>query len=491
MYNVVIVDDEHLVLYGVCALFKNRENQFCVQNTFRDGRQALKFCQQNPPDLLLTDLRMPGMDGLSLIESLKPGFPDMKIVVLSCHEDYDLVHRAYKLGADEYLLKHNLEENYFFQTLDDLLPAKTHMPLPTTEKLYPEIISERSGYLGIIGFKQKYDAGLEVIPWSPDQTIIRQILQNNLDHSAGEHCFSGPLNEILLYFPSESREEEHRKKEIRRKAERLRLLLSNYVNRPVFLSLEHFDRASAPSVYRQALNTLELKFYSNQSCILTGNNEKRKKREKPRLSLTGEDCLFCWEQAIAACLDHGKSRMIPPRVVKSDLSFALSHLFYELEELSENREALLQVLQSGELYDALSRIDDHETLRIWVEQKLKECFNLMKTLREGQTVVESVREYIKKNYARPLTLSESSTLFHVTPSYLSTRFKQETGIGFIEYLNRIRVRQACTLLATTDLTVKEISYRTGYENPNYLSRVFKKQMNITLSEYRKNIIDRS
>ena len=50
MYNVVIVDDEHLVLYGVCALFKNRENQFCVQNTFRDGHKALKFCQHGSPD---------------------------------------------------------------------------------------------------------------------------------------------------------------------------------------------------------------------------------------------------------------------------------------------------------------------------------------------------------------------------------------------------------------------------------------------------------
>lgn len=199
MYNVVIVDDEPLVLFGVSAILNNCGRGFRIINSFKEGASALEFCRENPPHLLLTDIRMPGLDGLSLIRQLKSLHPETKIVVLSCHEEFELVHQAFRLGAEEYLLKHNLEEDSFIQLLAGLFP-QGEGAAEDGETHWNTMAHWGDGILGIVGFKGEWDDELRELPWEADGEILRQIIRGRLDRP-GVSCISGPQDEILIYLP--------------------------------------------------------------------------------------------------------------------------------------------------------------------------------------------------------------------------------------------------------------------------------------------------
>jgi two-component system response regulator YesN len=491
VYNVVVVDDEPLVLYGVSAILNSRRDRFRIIKTFQDSKSALKYCVENPPDLLLTDINMPGMSGLVLIEELKPQYPEMKIVVLSCHEEFKLVHEAFRLGANEYLLKHNLEKNSFFDILDSLLPKKRCTENIAEEKFEPDTFSAGPGILGVIGFKQEYSANLECIPWAPDREIIRQIIRSNLNEQSGDLCFNGPWDEILLFISDETNSILDGVLQVQKKFEKIRALLSGYLNRKVFIALEKVTEEEGKTTYANALHILEQKFYHADSCLLFSKNTTVSSIKKFHLifPLMGKNRLQQWKTALAAYLEKGETLSLCPSIIRSEVSYAFHHLLNELEELNSSNQAVLYNFKTKNLYEMISVIDDREILQQWVGQKLEDIYLSLRTFRESQTLSGSVKEYVKAHFSGSISLSDMATLFNVSSSYLSTIFKLETGISYIKFVNRIRIGHACDLLANTDLTVKEITYRTGYENPNYFSRLFKKQMGLTVSDYRKKIID--
>ena len=104
MCNIIIVDDEMLVRLGIKSYIENSSKEFHVVDTFSNGKDALEYCKVNKPDIVLTDITMPIMDGLQLVEELRNIYNDIKIVVLSCHDDYKFIKGAFKLGVADYVL---------------------------------------------------------------------------------------------------------------------------------------------------------------------------------------------------------------------------------------------------------------------------------------------------------------------------------------------------------------------------------------------------
>lgn len=490
-YSIVIVDDEPLVTFGVSAMLNNRPDRFHIVGTFRDGAPALDFCRLSPPDILLTDICMPGLDGLSLIEAVKPLCPEMKIVVLSCHEEFNLVHRAFRLGANEYLLKHNLEKDAFFDMLSDILPDSGGLHEPTTVGRDGDPLPEGSGTIGIIGFKNEYDVNWEPISWSPDLDIIRQIVGSELNGPRRQVCFRGPRDEILIFLPADESGDTYLPAHHKRKMDAIRVLLANYVNRTVFLALSMTREQGTRHAYTRALRIMDQKFHFQGSRLLFDDRESptQKDRIRPVFTIAGSDRLGHWKSLLADYLDQSRSLEVPLSRLRSDLAYALHHLSYELEELSTAQNAPMRSFKDENAYERLVSFDDRKVLQDWVDHKLEEACRYLRALRESRTVSGAAKEYIEAHFMDTLTLTEIAAYLNITPSHLSTCFKQEAGISFVEFINRTRIGHACDLLAATDLTVKEIAYRVGYDNPNYFSRLFKKLVGNTVRDYRKSIID--
>lgn len=134
----------------------------------------------------------------------------------------------------------------------------------------------------------------------------------------------------------------------------------------------------------------------------------------------------------------------------------------------------------------LQSCSDMESLRNWFLDKTREICTKMEDSKEKEavSVIDRAKAYIDENFRRDISLDDVSREVDISPYYFSKLFKQETGKNFIEYLTEIRLKNARELLQNSQLSIKEICVQSGYGDPNYFSRIFKKYEGVTPSEFR-------
>ncbi len=132
----------------------------------------------------------------------------------------------------------------------------------------------------------------------------------------------------------------------------------------------------------------------------------------------------------------------------------------------------------------LNGFNDIDYLENWLKSFLSNLYGRIDQKRQAHKPLPEIRNYIAESLDKDLRLSLIADKFGLNANYLSALFKKETGLNYVEYVNRERIGLAQELLQTTGLSAKEISYRCGYQNPNYFSRVFKTIVGTTISEYR-------
>ena len=132
---------------------------------------------------------------------------------------------------------------------------------------------------------------------------------------------------------------------------------------------------------------------------------------------------------------------------------------------------------------------DYDTLHGWFIRKLEQCCTNIAAKPKAMTdsAVMKAKTYIDGNYGRDLSLDEVSKAVDISPYYFSKLFKEETGENFIEYLTKVRISRAKELLTDPNVSIKEVCASSGYSDPNYFSRIFKKYEGVTPSEYREKI----
>ena len=128
----------------------------------------------------------------------------------------------------------------------------------------------------------------------------------------------------------------------------------------------------------------------------------------------------------------------------------------------------------------------YEELQKWFQEKMVNICRAIRDQKEDQSnsAVKKAMLYIQENYSKDISLDDVSGQVNISPYYFSKIFKEETGENFIEYLTRIRIDKAKELLVDENVSVKEAGIKSGYSNSNYFSRIFKKQMDMTPSEYK-------
>ena len=139
------------------------------------------------------------------------------------------------------------------------------------------------------------------------------------------------------------------------------------------------------------------------------------------------------------------------------------------------------------------QIKGYPSLRKWFLEKVTQACRNINTKKEEQAsgMIEKAKAYINENYHRDISLEEVSRSVDISSYYFSKLFKEETGENFIEYLTAIRIEKAKELLHHRENSIKNISIETGYSDPNYFSRIFKKQVGITPTEYRERAYEKN
>lgn len=490
-YSVAIVDDEKLVTYGLKSLLSEDGSPFEVSGAWYSGTEALRHCLESPPDLLLTDISMPGLDGLGLIRELRLSNASTRIVVLSCHDEYAMVHKAFLLGADDYILKKDITKDSLYKVLQGLIP-ENHETSGSYEKKttlpglddVSDRICESGGLIGVMGFKREFDTDDRELPWQADFPMLFQVVRDGL--TTEDCCCLGDDDDLLIHLAVEDGAGLPTNT-VDPRFERIRSTVSLYINRRLYVAqIDAGGFTGIRDAYLSGKKILKSMFYTDRSAVLLDGIGACECTHPLVFLLTTTSHCEDWRDAFNLFLSEAQDSRCDPGAVKDEVIFALKHLLHRLRENRGSREMELPVDHDIPYHQRIGHFDDMEHLRIWVLKYLDDIARSVVSQSCRQSPVVGIRNYIAEHIADDLQLNTVSGRFHLNANYLSSVFRKETGESYIDYVNCRRVERACELLETTDLSAKEIAYRCGYQNPNYFSRVFKKTTGNTVSDHRKS-----
>lgn len=517
--KLLIADDEMQIRTGLEIGIDWKELGFHEVYTAENGVEALDLCRKYQPELVITDIRMPGMDGLELGKRISMMYSPVEIIILSGYSEFEYAREAIKLGAYDYLLKPiNIREliervkkacEKVEKSVNDSAKKKELLILERIRTLQQLIMSrgifseeEEKSFASEL--KNKY--GNEILVGVCSVDVLHE---KNLDQFGIylEKC----MVEILEKYKAEtlywergnlffimdifSAAEFQRKKEALRKEQAdLNSILKNQFENTVTIALSSQGKLKEAAVlFRECEEVLCKRMYSGKEAFLLP--DERKNADKIMLSPINTEKLKSRIESldyehIHLYLKEIFASMRESRITSEDYVKAICSLLKDelLKTLSEQGIDIDGIFEHNRVL--INEIPDYSTLsefENWIDTLYQMILTGLSDLsgkRHSRVILQAV-DYISQNYTGDINLEMTAEYVNKSKNYFSYLFKKELGISFIEYLNRVRVEAAKKLLDTTDDKTYEISEKIGYSDYKYFSSVFKKQTGMSPIQYKK------
>ncbi|OCT15131.1 hypothetical protein A8709_13555 [Paenibacillus pectinilyticus] len=534
MLKMIIADDEYNVRRGLAKVLSWESLGIEIVGEAEDGEEALEMCRQYQPEILLSDIRMPFIDGLQLTSKLKEEGCRARVIFISGIQDFDYVKSALQLNADGYVLKPvKLEElqAVVSKVVDSIQSERKR--LMTEEKLKLQLAQSlpalREKFLNqvIAGFSDNEQslwdkATYYQIPFKRDDSICIAVIQmddyklavekfteenkqllffaihNVVEELINSHksglCFTN-INDnefiMLLHFPEEANGA------IIEYCEEIVNCINKFLKIPVSIGIGNpvKELVSLQSSYMEAKYALQYTFYTGKNSILSIQDLAAEGSDSPPNHIYtfeykllsnvklgfAEGITVALEQLFAPFKQQTQYSVDYVRHIAAELLFSLSRMMYEMEEVfDELISSKLEVLKSIE---QARNIDEMQVLLENIFLKATIHFEKRHTSKNSR-VTQKIKEVINRRYMEDINTKILSEEVFLTPNYISQIFKQETGDTITEYINKHRIEVAKELLKSPDLKVLEVSEMVGIENPQYFSTLFKKYTGMHPGKYR-------
>lgn len=549
MRKALLADDDFLVRSYLKMLTSWEKAGFEITADVRDGEEALEVLDREKIDLVVTDIAMPLMDGIELIREIRRKYPDIYVIVLSCHDEFEYVKKAMKEGADEYVLKNTLNEESLYTVLE---AAEEH-------------IRQSKEEAGVKDQKQQTQEHADMKK-DPEE-------DNNADADGktGEKSDqTGNMNEKFLFFnqilagtlSGEEREEKRIRAGICGKYKNSAVIVikreeTEYTEDPLEearkeqYSLEFYRRMQEKLQSRpgESETEKEMIYLGNGTycCFLDLSDEYKSSVMYQHLTGTASACYkICAEEEEAykigvsnICIGadalrqaYQQARMMiknsfyekdgiayyeADRAMGKGLPKEAETLLEEAELLKKKSEKDKFLLMAGTVIQAFKKERcDSQLVRQWfrkLEHKLqvdgtradqhfgyigevkKELEHLAEQAFEcGEPdipedlsqAVKIAADYAARHYREAVGLGDAAEAAGVNSTYLSYLFSQEMGIGFANYLLNLRMEHAKKLLRETNLKMWQVAEESGFNDYHYFSKVFKKAEGMSPAQYRKH-----
>jgi len=508
VYKVLIIDDEPIIRKGLKNIISWNQYGCEVCGEAGDGVEGVEMIKEHSPDIIFTDICMPEMDGLEMIKHMVSVDNHAKIVILTGYCDFAYVKEALVLGAFDYILKPTKLKEIKEVTLravkqlDDEKKAKEislemrekyQKSLPKLrEKLLFEVmmgittdeheINQRKNNLGIdikdfvmilAGSRQKSNTN-DDIKYGAVQTFEDMLGEDYPTLSiAIDDC-----NAALIVMVENEYDEEG----IKQRCKELQVMMRDSINMDVSLYIS--DKGSGIqdifSSYGQCRSTADKKA-NNAFELLNGKSMPAEKRAALKISGLG--------QLLLDTIPFGSMTMTTD---------SYENLHNEAVKMENYKEIVYEKIKK--IAETLSRAAEQADYSVSSEASLDGLFADVKRFAEIATksakenskenmrlVTKKAIEYLQSNYQRQVTLNEVANAVYVSPFYISRIFKKETGRTMTEYLNDLRIDNACILLEDIRYKVYQVGEMVGISDAHYFSRMFKNNLGVTPSEYRNNL----
>lgn len=426
MYKVILVDDDELVRIGLETLMSFSAKGFRIVDALSSGAQALESIRKHQPDVVITDLYMPEFDGLQLIRQCKKICPDAIIVVLSCHNDIDSIKEALHLGAFDYQLKSSIVDPKNADALLDRIASACELRLSGK--------TASQGKQAELGRKQTI---LNFLQDGSNAVTARQALLRRGFDISSDHTFLAGMQ--LDNYDAISRMVDNE--------QALLTKIEEYVDE----ILEMFGSGFCMYV-QDGLFMLLLQVNSVTAVI------------SPYSRLVS----IC--ERLRVCM---KNQFLHTCSVYIDKSTPF-------DRLPQSYKALMQEIVTTRSMNYDSVIDLVSYSASIYKRETEDEIDL------PSHPVENVVRYIEANFAQPLTLDDLAREANFSKYHLCRKFKEITGTGIVDYIQRCRVERAKELLREPDgRYIFNIAQEVGFNDASYFNRIFKKYTGFTPNEFQK------
>lgn len=535
LYRIMIVDDEEEIRLGIIKKIDWESNGFVMVGDAENGQDALEKVEKLQPDVIMTDIKMPFMDGLELGKKISELMPSTKIIIFSGCDDFEYAHRAIKINVIEYILKpinsmelievlkrlkiqldHEYDEKRNLQTLykhyvESLPVIREQFLIGAIEGRVTENQWKEQSEKLDVDFKAKYlsvalihaDGTLiseeeNSVSIQKDSALISISIKKIVDENMGKYCkfISFPYSDIIVVIGNFEEKEDilvfiKGINEVCKIYERIIGLTMSagvgYVyNNPSEIRFSYRSAQSALD-YRFVLGTGKAIYIDdvepdNSIQLQFDEQEERFMLNAIKISSEEEiaetiDKLF--RKIEDLLLPFNKYRIYIMEIMTSILKLVQAYNLDIDEIFGENFNC----------YSYLETFDSIDEVKKWFIKKAIKVSICIKRERinSSMLLVEKAKQYIKENYNDyDISVEKLCSKLHVSPTYFSTIFKRETEMNFVNYLTTVRLEQAVKLLNTTDDKTYMIADKVGYPEANYFSYVFKKKFGVSPSKYRKN-----
>ena len=524
------MDDEFLVRMGLKSTVDWESNGFQLIGEAKNAKEAIELFQLYNPQIVLTDISMPGFTGLELIRELKKNNPHLQSIILTHYEDFSYAQEAVGLGVVDYILKSNLNSE---RLLEVLKKARNRIPggsNPSRSSRTVDVVDgfESNSFVSLKDFlisfdlpKEESEAKLlnystlfvyqffQVFTFRINTNLSDQVFLDETKRQALEKIITQSMFAIsyTVHFYIEgnkicflvnfgnSGEGEDLDKKILQHFQTLAGTIKKYLNFYILSGASSIGNAlnDVKRLVYESNRAVEVAFFSSHHFALYTESVNLPRQElrinavsilhlmqsekQPQVMSYLENSL----EAAKKCFDYTGLY----EIFTQSLEIVHDYVDWCLEERKGNS-IPTAILENHNFYS----LYDYEAVKIYLVNVFTQALSIKhEQANENASgkysyIIQRAIKYIGKNYYENISLSNVASHVEVSRSYLSFLFKHELGVNFSSFLAETRINQAKNLLSQTNMKIYEIAEDVGFDSPYYFSKVFKEFSGLTCKEYR-------
>ena len=432
MYKVLIAEDEMLVRIGIKNSIDWTGMGMKVVADVPNGKAALEFYRKEKPDIILTDIKMPEMDGIRLISKIRETDDKTKIVILTCYEEFDLIHNALKLGVSDYILKLKMSTDEMEQVLRKILSQLRETEADSD--LTADITQNESGEISATSLFH-------------EQIYFERYTEEEFEAAADKSGLRLGPERLIMAVMTIDESLFHRTEKAGSRGNRTGNMLADMINS----TLESNGRGEA------------VQMQSDRYMVVFSFND-----------IENDECVDRTLFAILARIDK-----LTKGYANAVTAFGISDMYDGYVHLAKMYRECLKALEYSYFVSSskyLRYADIRKTIQFHTE-----------TADLSPKIAKAV-SYIKENYRSDISIEKIAEKLDISPNYLGTLFKKELELTFVEYVNHVRINRAKDLFLGTHLKTYEVAEQVGFKDVSYFSRIFKKITSLRPGEFRRKCI---
>ncbi len=508
MYRVIIVDDEKQIIDGLCRMIRWSELGYEVVGTARNGVEAIALIPSLRPDLVVTDVRMPEMDGLKMLEHVRRHMAqDVEFIILSGFSDFQYARTAMQYNVKSYILK-PIDEPELYGALLDIKAVLDEKEIRKSMRIQSCINGCIAGLQPAMGEAFPTDEEQAGLRYLAVERRVEYASLSSLRAQGGPDLFNtltGLLGKSNMRFV------------LRQDRDRCNIVAGKSLLQPHGLSPRLFAHFLQDRLYNAAEISADILvgalaagmrdlhqsvqsisqcrsrlFYLNKASIVFYDDIREETFCKvcqdnglgvKIIAAFRKNDMERLAHSVSEMVEHFTQLKVAPEIALVHLDSAMASV---LQILSESREDIGMVLEQYAFFKGIqNRISIHSLGQLAV-QFCTACSELSVAGKKAEhaDIVTRVVRYVDENYAQPLKINDIAERFYVNPAYLGQQFARKMGCPLNHYINSVRMERAKELLAGTARRIYEVALETGFDDPNYFSCKFVEYTGRTPSEYR-------